>query len=167
MGPKSALAAVLVAASLGACRSEHEQGRLEGTAAMRSGEQIRAAAIERAIVAQRTLYSYHFEIGSPELNELGRRDLGVLARHLTQAGGRIVLARGEADEGLYRTRAERVLAALKEAGVPPERAKLAEGLPGGDGMSGARLVEILERAAAPLADAPTAGAALATGGAVK
>jgi len=164
MAMRTTLVCAALAAVLSACETEQKASELRGTAAMRSGEAIRNASIERAIVSQRTLYPFHFVTGSAELNELGRRDLGVLARHLSSAGGEIVLSQGDADDALQGARGKRVVAVLQELGVPKDRAKLGDGLPGGDGISGARLVKILAGPSGSLGDAPTVGGGSGRGG---
>ena len=149
------LSVLLVA--LSACRTEEELNQLHGLGGMRTGEIIRNASIERAIVTQHTLYPYHFMPGTPQLNPLGRRDLDVLVRHFRYAGGEVNLSRGDANEELYAARGQALVAELKTAGIPGNRVSVAEGRPGGEGMSGARLVRILEAARNPLAPAPQAG----------
>jgi len=99
--------------------------------------------LENAIIAQRTLYPYHFIADSERLNELGRRDLAVLARHLREHGGALNVRQGQIAEELYYARLTQVADELKQAGVGIDRADLSDGLPGGDGISSQRTVMIL------------------------
>ena len=51
--------------------------------------------VENAIITQHTLYPYHFGVDAGELNELGQRDLMVLARHFKDHPGILNIRRGE------------------------------------------------------------------------
>ncbi len=75
-----------------------------GEGEMWVGDAIRRASIDRAIVAQRTLYPYHFVTDAAELNDLGRRDLRALAKHYREHTGELALWRGGASETLYEAR---------------------------------------------------------------
>jgi hypothetical protein len=103
--------------------------------------------VRGAIVTQHTLYPYHFVKDGPALSELGRHDLSVLAEHFRQTAGLLNVYQGEAPDALYQARARAVAAALSEAAVEPGRVVLADGLPGGPGMSSSRVVIILEKKA--------------------
>ncbi len=76
--------------------------------------------VENAILAQHTLYPYHFVLDGAELNELGQRDFAVLARHFVEHPGLLNIRQGEgiAPE-LYKARVAYVTSRLKEAGVEP------------------------------------------------
>ena len=101
--------------------------------------------VENAVVAQHTLYPYHFVTDGEELNELGRRDLSVLARHFTAHEGTLNVRRGETAPELYQARLTHVIEALKKAGVDTARMVVADGMPGGDGMASERVVTIMEK----------------------
>lgn len=101
--------------------------------------------VENAVVAQHTLYPYHFVANGEELNELGHRDLAVLARHFTEHEGTLNVRRGEIAPELYQARLTFVIDALKEAGVDTARMVVADGMPGGEGMASERVVTILEK----------------------
>ncbi len=113
----------------------------------RAGDLIRGASLDKALIVQSTLYPYHFVVDGAGLNELGERDLHVLAAHFRQSAGSLHVNRGGAGDALYDARVKAVLAALVEAGVDGGQMKLAEGLPGGDGMPSERIVEILSKPA--------------------
>src|SRR5207249_16097 len=87
---------------------------------------------------------YHFENGSAELNELGERDLGVLADHFKSAPGDLNVHRGDAAQALYESRVKKVLERLASAGVKGGQVSVKDGLPGGDGISSERVIVILK-----------------------
>ncbi len=101
--------------------------------------------VENAIITQHTLYCYHFVTDGTELNELGSRDLAVLARHFTKHPGSLNIQRGPADEKLYQARIAYVMSSLKKTGVDADSMRLSDGMPGGDGMSSERVVTILKK----------------------
>ncbi|HTE04605.1 MAG TPA: hypothetical protein VK824_00310 [Planctomycetota bacterium] len=137
----------LVAAAAG-CRSPQDE--LRGLDSMWSGESLRAASLNAAIVTQATLYPYHFGIGTATLNELGRRDLGVLAAHFHDHAGTLNVHRADASPALYEGRLSTVRAALAASGIPSGQIALADAAPGGDGMESDRALHILTvRAATP------------------
>ena len=111
---------------------------------MRTGENIRNASIEGAIISQHTLYPYHFVTGSAQLNGLGLRDLAVLVRHFGHSAGEVNLARGDVPDPLYQSRTQVVATELRTAGIAANRVSIVDGgRPGGEGISGARLTKIL------------------------
>ena len=131
-----------------------------------AGDMLLGASMERALIAQSTLFPYHFQADAAELNELGRRDLLVLAAHLREHAGSLSVRRGGATPELHEARVRAVLAALVTAGVPRDAVALRDGLPGGDGTSSARIVEVLGRplllggagtSSAPQAATPVSG----------
>jgi hypothetical protein len=96
--------------------------------------------VENAIVTQRTLYPYHFVTGGAGLNDLGQRDLLVLARHFKEQPGALNIRQGEVDATLYRARVTQVQNRLKEAGVDLRRMTFEDGMPGGPGMRSESIV---------------------------
>lgn len=104
-------------------------------------------AIDHAIIRQHTCYPFHFVTDGAQLNELGRREVDVLAGHFKDFPGAINLRRGKADDALYEARARTIVDALAEAGVDVERMMVSDGLPGGDGVASERVLIIQERAA--------------------
>ncbi|UCD49273.1 MAG: hypothetical protein JSW27_17290 [Phycisphaerales bacterium] len=112
--------------------------------------------VENAIVAQHTLYPYHFVLDAEELNELGRRDLSVLARHFREHEGTLNVRRGKTSPELYEARLTYVIEELTEAGVDTDRMVVADGMPGGDGMASERVVTIMEKSVAARSSGETA-----------
>jgi hypothetical protein len=102
-------------------------------------------SISNAIVAQHTLYPYHFDNGSAQLNSLGERDVKVLAAHYVRSPGELNIRRGGADTALYEARVQSVTKLLTKFDVPAASIKVADKLPGGDGVSSERAVTILKR----------------------
>lgn len=107
-------------------------------------------AIENAIITQQTLYPYHFGPNAAELNDLGQRDLLVLARHFRENPGTLNIRRAEIDGDLYDARVAHVLSRLKEAGVEMDRISVSDGMPGGTGMPSESVVTILQKQSEPL-----------------
>jgi hypothetical protein len=103
--------------------------------------------VENAIINQRTLFPYHFVTGSEKLNDLGQRELAVLARHFAEYPGTLSVRRGPVTGDLYRIRLTSVMNGLKDAGVDMARMQLSDSMPGGTGMPCEQVVVILERAA--------------------
>lgn len=110
-------------------------------------------AIQNAIIAQHTLYPYHFVNNSTDLNNVGKRDLGVLIQHFQKNPGKLIVQRGAEEEALYQARLQAVSKTLIEAGIAKDKIYIADGMPGGDGMSSAMAIEILEKSK----DAPCSG----------
>jgi hypothetical protein len=106
-------------------------------------ERPHEAAIERAIVSQHTLFPYHFVPNSPMLNELGVRDLDVLATHYRYNPGRLHVRRGEAPEELYRQRLRNVLNLLESTGVNVESLAVSDGPAGGETIPSEQMLHIL------------------------
>ena len=122
---------------LGACASDSETHPF-------AGDLLLGASLQRAIVTQSALFPYHFVPDAAELNELGERDLGVIAAHLRDNAGTLIIRRGTASKELHDARVAAVLAVLEQAGVQKEHVALRDGLPGGDGLPSSRLVEVFK-----------------------
>jgi len=103
-------------------------------------------AVENAIITQHTIYPYHFVTDGEELNELGQRDLAVLAGHFAENAGTLNVRRGQTPAALYEARVARVTESLKQAGVDTARLSVSDEMPGGTGMSSERVVTILKQA---------------------
>jgi hypothetical protein len=101
------------------------------------------SAMRNAIIAQHTLFPYHFDRDSEHLNELGRLDLAVLAGHYLDRSGALSVRRGSAGKELYDARVAMVRTLLERAGVAPDRIQITDSLAGGDGFSSENLVKIL------------------------
>jgi hypothetical protein len=134
----------LFLASLSACHSAQADNDVEYHQGPWATDEIQNASMNNAIVAQHTLYAYHFVPGSAELNDLGVRDLNVLADHFTKAGGDVNVRRQDAGASLYEARVKAVLERLAQAGVPAGAVAVKDGPPGGDGISSERVVVILK-----------------------
>jgi len=100
-------------------------------------------AMQDAILAQHTLYPYHYVRNGAQLNELGRRDLAVLAGHFKENPGPLNIRRDNVSPDLYNDRVQFVINELQKAGVDAGRIKIADGMPGGSGISSERIVTIL------------------------
>ena len=100
-------------------------------------------AIQNAVIAQHTLYAYHFVQDGPQLNELGERDLAVLIQHFARNGGSLNIRRHEASAELYQARVNAVRDRLREAGISNERVSVSDSMPGGSGMASERVLVIL------------------------
>jgi len=100
--------------------------------------------VDAGIVSQRTLYPYHFVSDSADLNELGQRDLAVLAGHFRDNPGSMNVRQGAVHGELYQARLATVTEGLSGMGVDAARVRLADGYAGGEGLSSARTIHILE-----------------------
>lgn len=102
--------------------------------------------VENAIIAQHTLYPYHFVVDGEKLNDLGQRDFGVLARHFTEHPGLLNVRQGEGvSPELYKARVAYVTSRLKDAGIDPARVRISDGMPGGSGLPAEQVVTILRK----------------------
>ena len=141
---KKLCACGLLLAALGCAskqKDERESRRALNTAMVKL---YTAEAVDLAIVRQHTLYPYHFRPASVELNELGRRDVTVLARYYKDDGGSVNVRQGDVDPRLYAGRITTVLDALARHGVDRGQIRVADSLPGGDGLASDQVVAILE-----------------------
>lgn len=145
-----ALALLCLALAGQACRSSYDPSGPVGVRNMWAAKEIHQAALHQAILAQSTLYPYHFVNGAAALNELGWRDLQVLAEHFVTHGGALSVRHGNASEELYAERVQAVQDALAAAGVAPDRVRLSDGPPGGDGATSERVMHVLEAMEQPM-----------------
>ena len=99
--------------------------------------------IQNAIIAQHTLYPYHFVNNSAMLNGLGERDLAALTQHFQENPGQLSIQQGKTDAILYQSRAQTVYEKLLAGGVPDSKIKIISGMPGGDGIQTNAVIEIL------------------------
>lgn len=100
---------------------------------------------EQALVAQHTVFPHHFVAGTSRLNELGERDLGVLAAHYKEHPGLLNIQRARASAGLYDARVAVVAAFLLEEGVEVGELSISDTGTGGDGMASERVLRVLQR----------------------
>ena len=103
-------------------------------------ESFRDAAIENAIVREHTIYPYQFIQNSVELNELGQRDVRILAEHFKDNPGQLNIRKSDTPAKLYQDRVQKVLSLLVDAGVDKNRIQVGDDLPGGDGITGSEAV---------------------------
>ena len=108
---------------------------------VRTWQQDQVAA---GVIAQHTLYEHHFVKFGGTLNELGERDVDILARHYKANPGRLSIRRGGADAKLYQQRVDTVVAAMAAAGVDTKRVTIVDEQPGGDGLASEFVVVILK-----------------------
>jgi hypothetical protein len=101
-------------------------------------------AIQNAIIAQHTLYPYHFVNNGTQLNGLGERDLSVLVQHFQDNPGQLILQQGGTESLLYQSRAQTVYEKLLAGGIPDGKIRITDGMPGGDGIASNSIIEILE-----------------------
>jgi len=137
-----ALEICLVCCLVAGCE-EGSQNRVERNLDVELVKALNNIGVENAIVAQHTLYPYHFVLNSDQLNELGRRDFGVLAGRFKENPGVLNVRRGDVPAELYERRVSFVTDQLRQAGVEVGRMGLSDGMPGGTGMSSNRVVLIL------------------------
>ena len=93
------------------------------------------SSAEAAVIRQCVLYEYHFEQGSPRLTPLGRRDLGILARHFRGTDWVLSVRQGDAVLALYNARVKAVKDQLEPYGVSAEQITIVDALPGGVGLA--------------------------------
>jgi hypothetical protein len=132
----AALSTILLALLAGCSLPKHER---YGT-----GDLLLAASLQRAIVVQSTLFPYHFVPDSAQLNELGQRDLLVLARHFQAHAGTLAVRGGDAPAPLAEARLRAVIEALTAAGVARDHVVVRDGLPSGDGLASAHVIEVMK-----------------------
>ena len=101
-------------------------------------------AIQNAIIAQHTLYPYHFVNNGAQLNGLGERDLSVLIQHFQNNPGQLILQQGGTESLLYQSRAQTVYEKLLQGGIPDGKIRITDGMPGGNGIASNSIIEILE-----------------------
>jgi hypothetical protein len=101
-------------------------------------------SIQNAIIAQHTLYPYHFVNNGVQLNDLGQRDLSVLVQHFQENPGQLVLQQGGTESKLYQSRAQTVYEKLLAGGIPDGKIRITDGMAGGDGIASNSIIEILE-----------------------
>jgi hypothetical protein len=132
--------AALALAALGCASKPQKPKEVDPMANSREADalfvnSISDTAVNNGIIAQHTLYPYHFVSGTAKLNELGVRELAVLSDHYKTAVGPINVRKGDAGTELYQARVSTVAGALAAAGVKAENVTIKDGRAGGSGMS--------------------------------
>ncbi|MEX2219257.1 MAG: hypothetical protein WD749_10925 [Phycisphaerales bacterium] len=141
----AALLAASAALSAGGCQNKHGTTPIHddrGAYNIWTIETVNDGSVRNAVIAQHTLYPYHFVDFSDQLNELGRRDVQVLAAHYRRYPGPVNIRRGSEPEDLYRARVAAVAEALASGGVDREKIRIADGMPGGPGNPADRVITI-------------------------
>jgi hypothetical protein len=134
----------LTLGALTGCNEPQAVNREEGNLDIELVKTLNNIGVENALIAQHTIYPYHFVADAGELNELGQHDLAVLANHFREHPGTLNVERGNETDTLYEARMAHVLAKLKAAGVETDHMTVSEGMPGGSGMASERLIPILK-----------------------
>ncbi len=101
-------------------------------------------SVQNAIISQHTLYPYHFVNNAAKLNELGLRDIAVLSAHFVENPGQLNIRHGNVSTNLYADRINFVLDKLKEAGINTKQVDIADGMPGGSGITSDAIIVILK-----------------------
>jgi type IV pilus biogenesis protein CpaD/CtpE len=118
-------------------------------------DQVRAG-----VLRQRALFEHHFMADSAQLSRLGRRDLTILARGLSESGGRIALPQGDATAELHAARIATVRETLVTLGVAVDAISVEAGTPGGSGAILADALSIRARiASSPMPQPGSSGTA--------
>ena len=131
--------------SLTSCYTAEKEWRDTAIRNNWTGDHIRRASVEAAVIKESALYSHHFMTGSTKLTQIGSRDVDILSRHFLEAPGALVVKRGDASEELYEARLEAIKEKLLAAGVDSERFTVSDGHPGGRGTSTNKLIEVFEK----------------------
>ena len=106
---------------------------------------LQEQTVRNAVLRQHTIFPYHFEGDSAELNAIGKRDLAILAGQFRNHAGRLNVRRDEACDRLFQERVASVRAFLWHEGVPPGNVRIADACAGGDGMDSEQTMEVLRR----------------------
>jgi len=99
-------------------------------------------AAANAVIAEFTIYPHHFVNGAAILNDLGKRDLAIMADHLKLVPGTLNLRRRDAPEPLYMQRQEAVADFLRQHDVNMANVTITDNMPGGEGMASERVIAI-------------------------
>lgn len=100
---------------------------------------------KQGLILQHTMFPYHFVANTAQLNELGERDLQVLAGYYKEHPGQLSIRRGDASEELYARRVTAIVEFVHNEGLDRESIRINDALPGGDGMESERVLSILTK----------------------
>ena len=131
-----------VAAWLPACHSMQRDAGRSARSAFQSASQ--ETAVNNAIIAQHTLFPYHFVANGSALDELGLYDLAVLTAHFIKYPGELNVRRGDATPELYSDRVNVVIELLSAGGVDTNRVATRDAPAGGDGRPAEQVLAIME-----------------------
>ncbi len=155
----STCALATIVTSMSGCQRGSREVGTERTAVLNAAlvDALQRTSIENAIIRQQAMYPYHFVVGSASLNQLGLRDLLVLAGHYQDNPGELYVSAGDASDELYAGRLQSIHELFAQQGIEPGRVQLsADAMPGGSGVGSGRLIEILSAEAdVPAATMPT------------
>ncbi len=136
-------ALMLAPVALTGCGSAPPAVDTPGVSEMWVAPWIQEATANEAILREGTVYAYQFILESAELNDAGRRVVGVLGEHYAAHGGTVRIQQGDAPDDLYAARVATVLRSLGELGVASGAVKVVDAPPRGDGVAAERLVVIV------------------------
>jgi len=88
-----------------------------------------------AIIAERAIYGHHFRPASAELNNLGLRQVRILADAFHDQAVQVHVARADASDELYRRRLDAVRTAFADHGLDRSSLTLNDGQPDGSGIA--------------------------------
>lgn len=95
---------------------------------------LQDAAVTKGVITQHALFPYHFVADTATLNELGERDVALLAEHYCEHTGTLNLPRLDTVSELYQARIAMVKGALAAAGVAADHVVFVDVLAAGDGQ---------------------------------
>jgi hypothetical protein len=145
MPNKTLLLLFLCSTWLIGCESTESNHSTERELHARIIESISDTGINNAIITQSTLFPYHFTHDGTELNELGYRDLGVLARHFKDRSGTLSVRQGSTVQDLHNARVTSVREFLIANGVDTDRIHFTDTPPRGPGISSEQVLQITAR----------------------
>jgi hypothetical protein len=130
----ASVATALSIAAAGGCAHKHRPDRTQQAQRARQSEvtdidivhAVRNSGVKAAILSQHTLFPYHFQTDGEALNELGERDLSVLASHLRAHPGQINIPRDGVEAAIYDARVRHVQDALRARGVDAEKVRIVD-----------------------------------------
>lgn len=105
----------------------------------------RTQPIDQAVIVQHTLYPYHFFEGKDVLNDVGCRDLRLIADYYRESGVPLNVQRGGVSQELYDARVRSVAKFIADCGIADNRIQIVEGRPGGAGMASMWVVKIMSK----------------------
>lgn len=149
---RNAALLIIVGLFIGACSQSHKDETSSSTPSMAPPPErdinvaevqfYNDSAIENAIIAQHTLYSYDFVPNSAALNDLGEHDFRVLVEHFRNNPGDLNIRRGPDDsQTLYDARVRLITDRLGQSGI--QLGPIADGNPSGNGMTSEMTLSIL------------------------
>jgi hypothetical protein len=102
-------------------------------------------AARNAALSEHTVYPYHFDKYSAQLNSLGRHHLKVLAEGLRNGLDTLHLPRGEADDALYQQRRNTLRQRLAALDLDAQAVTLRDAMPAGEGTESQQALRALQK----------------------